>query len=204
MGSLVRIDRMKKQNNQTDQTKIDIATEQLARLFIEQAKYQQIKRGNKRIIEETTYTEKLKLVFSFRWTPVFSNEGEEYRFPNKTTSYMRSKYKCPAIYRWNFYQDQPEDKKLFYIGETEFFCRRIGHYRTPDGSQQTNKRIRERIDKYLADGLKIKLEVLRLVEFQLGKTTYTQSELVNKHLRQCIEELLVTFYQNKGYILLNL
>lgn len=186
------------------QSKIDMAAEQLARVLIEQVKDQRTKRDNKKVIEETTYIEKIKLVFSFRWIPVFANEGEEYHFPDKTTLYMRSKYKCPAIYRWNIYQNQPGDKKTFYIGETELFSRRIGHYLKPHGSQQTNKRIREKIDKYLADGFKIKLEMLYVVELQIGKITHTTSDLVNKHLRQCIEELLVTMYQNKGYSLLNL
>ena len=48
---------MKKLNNQADQTKIDIAAEQLARLFIEQAKWKRANKKEKQVIENKVKAE---------------------------------------------------------------------------------------------------------------------------------------------------
>lgn len=182
----------------------DLAAEQLARVFIEQAKYnrQHKKKDDSPL---NTYTEKIKLDLSYAWEPVLVKEGQEYHYSMPISRYMKEHYSCSAIYRWDIYEQIPEDKKQIYIGEAQILCpQRIQGYLTPGPSQQTNRRIKEKFQRFLKDGLKIRLEVLRLQRSFIGKIPLVPSELSNKFVRHCIEALLITNYQNKGYTLLNL
>lgn len=190
--------------NKEDQAKIDLAAEQLARLFIEQAKYN---RQHKKKDDSPlgTYIEKIKLDLCFFWEPVLVEENQQYHYPMPISLYMKEHYNFSSIYRWDIYEQLPEDKKQIYIGEAEILCpRRIQGYLTPGPSQQTNKRLKEMLQGFLKDGLKIRLEVLRLQRSFIGKIPLVPSELSSKYVRHCIEALLITNYQNKGYTLLNL
>lgn len=74
----------------------------------------------------------IKVEFAYQWEPVLSGVGKEYRFPEKITSFMRMKYKRPAIYRWNIFRHEPYDEKLIYIGEARELCpQRMGLVRNP-------------------------------------------------------------------------
>jgi len=64
---------------------------------------------------------------SFVWKPILKDEISLYQFPNPISSFMKSSYNVPAIYRWIV--QTPDNKVLYYIGETEQLCpRRITHY----------------------------------------------------------------------------
>lgn len=183
---------------------VDNLAEQLAGIFIEQAKYnrQHKKRDDSPL---GTYIEKIKLDISYTWEPVLAKDDQEYHYPMPISRYMKEHYNHSSIYRWDIYERLPEDKKQIYIGEAQILCpQRIQGYLTPGPSQQTNKRIKEKFQGFLKDGLKIKLEVLRLQRSFIGKVSLTTSELSNKYVRHCIEALLISNYQNKGYVTLNL
>ena len=107
-----------------------------------------------------TYTEKIKLDLSYTWEPVLSKEDQEYHYPMPISPYMKEHYHFPSIYRWDVYEQMPEDKKQIYIGEAQILCpQRIQGYLTPGPSQQINKRMKEKFQGFLKDGLKIRLEV---------------------------------------------
>lgn len=55
--------------------------------------------------------------FDFQRKFVLMDGNKEYTFPKKITSFMRSIYRRPAIYRWNIFRKEPGDEKLIYIGE---------------------------------------------------------------------------------------
>lgn len=190
-------------NNDNDK-KVDLFVEQLAGIFVEQAKYNRLHK-KKDESPLRVYTERIKLDLSYKWEPVLVKEDEEYHYPMPISPYMKEHYRCSSIYRWDVYEQMPEDKKQIYIGEAQILCpQRIQGYLTPGPSQQTNKRMKEKFHGFLKDGLKIRLEILRLQRSFIGKIPLVPSELSNKFVRHCIEALLITNYANKGYILLNL
>lgn len=183
---------------------IDQFTEQLAEVFIEQAKYNR-QHKKKEDSPLGTYIEKIKLDISYTWEPVLAKEDQEYHYPMPISRYMKEHYNRSSIYRWDIYEQLLEDRKQIYIGEAQILCpQRIRGYLTPGPSQQTNKRMKEKFQGFLKDGLKIRLEVLRLQGLFIGKVPLAASELSNKYVRRCIEALLIINYQNKGYALLNL
>ncbi len=190
-----------RKNNDKD---IDLFAEQLAGVFVEQAKYNRLHKS-KNESPLRIYTERIKIDLGFKWEPVLVSEDQEYHFPMTISRYMKEHYSCSAIYRWDIYEQMPEDKKQIYIGEAQVLCpQRLQGYLAPGPSQQTNKRMKERFQSLLKDGLKIRLEVLRLDGSFLGKIPLTASELSNKYVRHWIEAILITNYTNKGYSLLNL
>lgn len=148
---------------------------------------------------------KVKVEFAYQWRPILIDENREYLFPKKITSFMKSRYKHPAIYRWNIFRKEPEDEKLIYIGEAQELCpQRINGYLNPGPSQQTNKRIKEEFQGYLKKGFKIGLEILQFDEIRIKDFTLTNNDLYDKHVRRFIEELLVIIYKQKGFKILNL
>ena len=96
------------------------------------------------------------------------DENEEYFFPKKISPFMKSKYKHPAIYRWNTFRKESDDEKLIYIGEAQELCpQRINGYLHPGPSQLTNRRIKEEFQSYLRSGFKVGLEVLQFDEIRI-------------------------------------
>lgn len=141
---------------------------------------------------------------SFDWIPVLRNEDEVYFFPNSLTSFMTRLYKSPAIYRWNVYKDTPTDERIIYIGEgQQLIPSRINGYLNPGPSQMTNKRLNLRFHEYIQSGQKVQLEIIRFDEVILGNLSFRQSDLQNKHFRRFLEHMLITYYQQKNYKILN-
>lgn len=147
----------------------------------------------------------IKVEFTYQWVPILKDKGKEYRFPEKITSFMKKNYRNPAIYRWNVFRNIPSDEKIIYIGEAQELCpRRINGYLNPGPSQQTNKRIKERFQRYLDKGFKIQLEILQFDNIKIEDFIFKNSDLKDKHVRRFLEELMVIIYRKKGYDILNL
>ncbi|RLI17394.1 hypothetical protein DRO54_11590 [Candidatus Bathyarchaeota archaeon] len=147
----------------------------------------------------------IKVEFTYQWIPILKGEDEEYYFPERITSFMRSNYKQPAIYRWNVFRNNSEDEKLIYIGEAQELCpQRINGYLNPGPSQQTNRRTKEMFQDYLSKGLKIRLEMLQFNNIKIENFTLINSDLKDKHVRRFLEELMVIIYKQKGFQILNL
>jgi hypothetical protein len=114
-------------------------------------------------------------------------------------------YRGPAVYRWNIYDERPTDKQLIYIGQTQELCpARIRGYLKPGPSQKTNQRLMSEFNEYLAQGFKVRLEVLRFGEIIIGDLTLTPDDVHEGHVREFIEGLLIAYYKRMGFILLNL
>jgi hypothetical protein len=94
---------------------------------------------------------------SFSWIAIQSSQSISYFFPAPVSSYIRSQYRRPAIYRWLIERD---GKASTYIGETENLEHRLYHYLKPGPSQKTNRRVREFLDEELAHGASIEFDVL--------------------------------------------
>ena len=149
--------------------------------------------------------DRLSIELAFEWKAVRMGEDGEYFFPQPVTKSMRQAYPGPAVYRWNIYKDRPTDRKLVYIGETAKLAPdRIRGYLKPGPSQTTNQRLKREFEGYLEQGLRVRLEVLRPDEVTVGDITLGPDDLQDKHVRQFIEELLITYYTRVGFTVLNL
>lgn len=146
----------------------------------------------------------LQLEISFDWVPILRNEDEIYLFPNSLTSFMTRLYKSPAIYRWNVYKVTPTDERIIYIGEgQQLIPSRIKGYLNPGPSQMTNKRLNSRFHEYIQSGHKVLLETIRFDKISLEDLSFRQGDLANKHFRRFLEHMLIVYYQQQGYTMLN-
>lgn len=142
--------------------------------------------------------------FPFDWIPVLRSEDEVYLFPNSITPFMSRLYKSPAVYRWNIYKNILTYERIVYIGEgQQLIPSRINGYLNPGPSQATNKRLNIYFHEHIESGYKVQLEVVRFDEVTLGNLSLRQSDLKNRHFRRFLEHMLITYYQQKGYTLLN-
>ena len=126
---------------------------------------------------------------SFSWIAVQSSQSISYFFPAPVSSYIRSQYRRPAIYRWLIERD---GKASTYIGETENLERRLYHYLKPGPSQKTNRRVREFLDEELAHGASIEFDVLCFEPFVINGREYSPEKLWEKEVRCFLENLLIT------------
>jgi len=148
---------------------------------------------------------RLKIELAYQWEPVLKEENREYLFPQIITSFMKRRYKLPAIYRWNIFNKEPEYEKLIYIGEAQELCpQRINGYLNPGRFQQTNKRINKRFQDQLKKGFRIKLEILQFNKINIEDFTFTNNDLHDKHFRRLLEELMIIICKQKGVKILNL
>lgn len=141
---------------------------------------------------------------TFDWIPVLREEDEIYMFPNPITPYMKRLYKSPSIYRWNIHKGIPTSEKIIYIGEgQQLVPARIKGYLNPGPSQMTNKRLNNCFFEYKQRGYEISLEIIRFDAMNLGDSSFNLVDLENKYLRRFLENMLIIYYQQKGYILQN-
>lgn len=149
--------------------------------------------------------EKLRTEFNYRWNPVFRDKEKLYFFPERISLFMKEKYKIPAVYRWDIYKKVPEDEKIVYLGEAKILCpQRINGYLNPGPSQQTNKRMKAMFLDYINEDYNVSLETFDFDVITIGEFTFYQGDLENRHLRCFLEELMVVYYQSKGFTILNL
>src|SRR5258708_7300999 len=78
-------------------------------------------------------------------SPVLSENGRGYEFPDRFTSYFRQKYSVPSVYRWRIHPAAEVGKREdVYIGEAEDLVSRIQRVLTPSQSAkggETNRRL---------------------------------------------------------------
>ncbi len=147
----------------------------------------------------------MRVLLKFDWLPILRKEDEPYLFPSPVSGFMNQKYGGATIYRWNIYQKLPSDLKTLYVGEAVSLCpNRLNGYLKPGPTQTTNQRLNNKFNQYLAEGNKILLEVLRFDTLNINGMTIKPEKLKDKNFRLMIEAMLVTYYSEKGYELLNL
>ncbi|MGD8455532.1 MAG: hypothetical protein PVF83_04030 [Anaerolineales bacterium] len=147
----------------------------------------------------------MRVLLRFDWLPVMRIEDEPYYFPASISGFMNQTYSGATVYRWNIYQEVPADVKTLYIGEALSLCpNRLNGYLKPDSTQMTNQRLNSMFLDYLKEGKKILLEVLRFDKLNINGMVITPEKLKDKNFRIMIEAMLVTYYSQKNYHLLNL
>lgn len=140
--------------------------------------------------------------FSFQWHSVMSNVTEAYCYPQPITPYMRHRYRWPAVYRWLICTEDGNKPALMYIGTSKKLCPdRLNGYLQPEGS--TNQRLAGLFHEYGREGYTIYLEILGKCDVQAGAEIHTPYHLRSQARRLVLEELLIDYYKQQGYELLN-
>jgi hypothetical protein len=146
----------------------------------------------------------MQIHFNYYWETVFLRENVEYSFPVAVSPFMRTKYKEPAVFKWEIYQKNPGDRKMVYIGEAPELCpRRIYGYLNPGSTQIANKKINAEFRGYLKDNLKIKLEVCRIHEITFGGTVHDMTSFGDRHFRRLVLESMIIEHEKRGYTVID-
>ncbi len=149
--------------------------------------------------------EQLDIALLYEWQAVLMRDKVEYLFPLAITPFMRSKYKEPAVFRWNIYQKTPGDRKLFLLGEAQELCpRRLYGYTNPGPTQQSNKKVKTALQGHIRDGLNVSLDICIIHEIKFGDSVLGQQALGDRYMRQLIQAALTVEHRKKGYTLLEI
>jgi hypothetical protein len=141
--------------------------------------------------------------FQFRWSAVYCEPLKEYFFPQPLSPYMLENYKYPSIYRWIIYESSREKIQYAYIGTTKQLCpERLEGYLYPRTSS-TNLRLHQEFRQFAQQGYKIGLESLHIDEIKVNNVAVKLNNLHSPTARSFIETLLISYYRQKGLILLN-
>jgi len=144
--------------------------------------------------------DQIQIKISYEWQSVLLREKVEYLFPMDITPFMRSKYREPAVFRWDIYQKTPGDKKLVYIGDAQELCpKRLYGYLNPGPTQRTNQKINSEFRGYLREKLNIKLDICKISEIFYKTSVLGTSALDDKYMRLLIVNAMTIELKNKGF-----
>ncbi len=147
----------------------------------------------------------LQIKLTCEWQTVYLRENVEYLFPMAISPFMRAKYKVPAVFKWDIYQNTPGDKKLVYIGEAQELCpKRLYGYLNPGPTQLANKKVNDDFRRYLREKLKIGLEICQVKEIHLGDFVLEAGALAEKHVRRLVTEALIVEHTKRGITVVDL
>jgi hypothetical protein len=147
----------------------------------------------------------LQIKLDYEWKSVYLRDNVEYLFPMAISPFMRSKYKGPAVFKWEIYQKVPGDKKLVYIGEAQELCpQRLYGYLNPGPTQLANKKVNMEFRGYLRENLKIRLETCEIKEIYFGKFGTEDNALSDKHVRRLVAEALIVEHRKRGFTVADL
>lgn len=140
----------------------------------------------------------------FEWSQVLEGEKESYDFPSDIMDKMRGDYEGPAIYRWNIFKKTDTGfERYLYIGECGSLIERIREYSRPQKDQKTNIRIHKELKCFIAKGFEIRMEKLTIKELKITSLDAGNLDLKNKRVRGFVEALLIVYYDELGFNLLN-
>jgi hypothetical protein len=149
--------------------------------------------------------DQLQIQFDYQWDPIFLRENVEYLFPMSVSPFMRTRYKGPAVFRWEVFQKNPGDKKLVYIGEAPEFCtRRLYSFLNPGPTQAANKKVNTEFNAYLKENLKIRLDICRVQDINFGGTLLDTKAFADKHYRRLVVEAMIIDHIKRGFTVADL
>jgi hypothetical protein len=143
-----------------------------------------------------------ELDIEMRWRPVLAAVGQPYRFPQKTTKFLRQRYQEPAVYCWRI--DRTGMRTVVYIGETDCVIRRLRGVLWPSNKGgETNLRLCSLFRGLLGPGAQITLELLEFEAFVMNGYEVTMERLRNPYLRKLVEDIAIVTEAKLGSIVLN-
>jgi hypothetical protein len=139
---------------------------------------------------------------SFQWrSAVVRENGELYFFPEKFTRFFREKYSGPVVYRWRVLKNRPDEKERVYIGEADQLARRIQRVRTPSKTARdsdTNKRLNQLFQGFLAEGYKITIEIADIDPFEVNGVKFGAGNMHDPFKRRAVENILLALARKSG------
>jgi hypothetical protein len=149
--------------------------------------------------------DQFQIKLTYEWESVLLRENVAYLFPLAISPFMRNRYKGPAVFKWDIYQNNPGDKKLVYIGEARELCpQRLYGYLNPGPTQLANKKINTEFRGYLKEKWKIKLDICHIQEMILGTSVFDVKALGDKHLRRLVAEAMIIEHCKRGFNVMEL
>ena len=146
---------------------------------------------------------RLDIELTYEWQPVYVREKMEYFFPDVITPFMRTKYREPAVYKWEVSQTRPDEPKIIYIGEGQEFCpQRLYGYLNPGATQMNNKRVNTDFRGYLKEKRKISISICNVTRIMIGSYEMNEKGLQEKNVRQLIVEAMIFEHRKKGFTVL--
>ncbi len=128
--------------------------------------------------------------------------GQPYRFPQKTTKFLRQRYQGPAVYCWRV--DRPGMRSVVYVGETDCVLRRLRGVLWPSkNGAETNLRLGRLFRALLVPGAQITLELLEFEPFVVNGYDVSMERLLNPYLRKLVEDIAIVTEARLGSIVLN-
>jgi len=128
--------------------------------------------------------------------------GQPYRFPQKTTKFLRRRYVGPAVYCWRV--DRPGMRSVVYVGETDCVLRRLRGVLWPSyKGAETNLRLGRLFRGLMGPGVQITLELLEFEPFVVNGYEVTMERLRNPYLRKLVENIAIVTEAQLGSIVLN-
>ena len=132
------------------------------------------------------------------------------------SAYSRELFRA-AVYGWALYKTPPDqgpsvnsDPYAVYVGEAENLPRRLQGYLRPGSSQQTNKRIKEYLERELSRGSTIELQRFRFRDFHILMSRATETyelisvnALCNPFKRKLVENIGIIVHDARYCEILN-
>jgi hypothetical protein len=144
--------------------------------------------------------DQIQLKLTYEWQPVFLREKVEYLFPMAITPSMRTKYREPAVFKWDVYNTKPGDKKMVYIGDAQELCpKRLYGYLNPGPTQKTNQKINGEFRAFLKEKLSIGLYTCVISEISFGEAAPVKVSVDDKYVRLMIVNAMIINHKNKGF-----
>lgn len=145
----------------------------------------------------------VRIEMLYEWHQVWRHANEPYLFPRSLTPFMNHRYGQPAVYRWLISKAGSLAKPILYIGIARKLCpNRVEGYLDP-GSSKTNARLNAIFSDYVRQGFEIHLEILGSREVQIDGQSRTHFGVQSETRRRTLEELLIGYYKQQGFELLN-
>ncbi len=127
--------------------------------------------------------------------------GRPYRFPERTTKYLRRAYQGPGVYCWRV--ERPRVASVVYIGETERVERRLRGFLGPGQQMETNLRLNQMFKALAKGGAEITLEVLAFPAFEVNGYEVSMERLGSPHVRRLVESIAILSEMKMGSMVLN-
>lgn len=144
----------------------------------------------------------VSIAFCFQWQPVCRSANQQYCYPQPVTRYMEHRYKWPAVYRWLIAPDIGSDPLLMYVGTTKKLCPdRLNAILNPEGN--TNSRLAGIFNEHQKQGCAVYLEIITNSGVSAGNELQKPYSLGTQTRRLVLEELLIDYYKQQGFQLIN-
>lgn len=126
--------------------------------------------------------ERLDFSMEYRWEAVLDGE-RPYRFPRAVSKAMANEYIGPAVFRW-----VNRTEETFHMGETDSLSRYV---RSLARQSKRPTRLGRALHSSASRGADIRIDVLKISPYKLGKLTMSSIGLRDMATRQFMWQMII-------------